>query len=134
MSTRRQRSTVPADSGIKGDRKPLQPAVEPIIGGTGRTESRSAGVTDSQTPAPKWATLERKEARLRTDQIEALAALRRRVSAQRADRSEIITDNTLIRIAVDALLAHGDHLHGDTEEQLLQSLARPARRTRRAAG
>jgi hypothetical protein len=36
--------------------------------------------------------------------VQALAALRRQVADRRQDRSEIITDNTLIRVAVDLLV------------------------------
>jgi hypothetical protein len=64
----------------------------------------------------------RTEARLRPDQVAELAALRRRVAANREVREERITDNTLVRIAVDLLLAHGDQLVGDTEDQLRASV------------
>lgn len=86
------------------------------------------GEGGEQSGDPKWVTLERKEARLRADQLSALADLRRHVSARRRDRSEIITDNTLIRVAVDLLLqGHAHRLHGDTEEDLLASVL-PRRR------
>ncbi|MFJ5851252.1 hypothetical protein [Streptomyces sp. NPDC092903] len=142
--SRRERSVVPASSPI---RTPLQPHVEPITRSaeqpkrptpevpdsrsTEVTESVTPEVPDSRTPAPdgpRWAALERKETRLRADQVQDLAALRRRVSAQRTKRSEIITDNTLIRIAVDLLLDQGERLAGDTEAELLRS-ARPRRRS-----
>lgn len=140
MSPRRERATVAGTSPIADERQPLTPQVEPIIGGPAdqpepdrkpRTpvppDSRSSGVPDPGSAGPKWAALERKEARLREDQVQALAALRRQVAAGRRDRSEIITDNTLIRVAVDLLLAHAHRLHGDTEEQLLHSV-QPRRR------
>ncbi|WP_406511319.1 hypothetical protein OG851_02210 [Streptomyces sp. NBC_00161] len=47
--------------------------------------------------------------------------MRRQVARDRQERNEIITDNTLIRVAVDFLLHHADTLTGDTEEQLLKS-------------
>ncbi|WP_186779873.1 hypothetical protein [Streptomyces salinarius] len=73
-------------------------------------------------------TLERKEARLRADQLSDLAELRRHVNARRRDRSEIITDNTLIRVAVDLMLrGYAHRLRGDTEEDLLHSVL-PKRR------
>ncbi|QHC33949.1 hypothetical protein GR129_35140 (plasmid) [Streptomyces sp. HF10] len=72
--------------------------------------------------------MERKEARLRADQLSDLADLRRHVNARRQDRSEIITDNTLIRVAVDLLLkVYAGRLRGDTEEDLLHSVM-PRRR------
>jgi hypothetical protein len=136
----RTRSVVPGTSEIGGGRTPLTPEVEPILGGEGEqdagTESRTPEVPDSGTPElpepqssgdPKWTTLERKEARLRIDQLTDLTTLRKHVSAHRRDRSEIITDNTLIRVAVDLLMAHAHRLHGDTEEDLLNSVL-PRRR------
>ncbi|MET9016912.1 hypothetical protein ABZX74_39550 [Streptomyces olivaceoviridis] len=84
---------------------------------------RLIGDRDDQGGDPKWVTLERKEARLRADQLSDLADLRRHVNARRQDRSEIITDNTLIRVAVDLLLrGHAHRLRGDTEEDLLHSV------------
>jgi hypothetical protein len=54
-----------------------------------------------------------------------LASLRRRVAAARTNKSERITDNTLLRIAVDRLLLYADHLTGDTEDELRRSLLGP---------
>lgn len=71
---------------------------------------------------PRYLTLTRTEARLREDQVAALAALRRRVAANRTDKSERITDNTLIRLAVDWLLQNGHLIEGDTEEQMRHAL------------
>jgi len=64
----------------------------------------------------------RKEARLRPDQADALTQLRRRITRGRADRTEPITDNTLLRVAVDLLLAHAEQLHGDTEDEIRRSV------------
>jgi len=141
VTPQRTRSVVPSDSGISGERKPLTPEVEPILRGEGEqdtgTESRAPEAPHFPTPElpdsgssgdPKWRTLERKEARLRKDQLSDLADLRRYLSARRRDRSEIITDNTLIRVAVDLLLrGHAHRLRGDTEEDLLRSVL-PKRR------
>ncbi|MEW2265979.1 hypothetical protein ACGF5T_33700 [Streptomyces sp. NPDC047853] len=130
MTPKRTRSVVSPDSGIGAGRKPLTPSVEPILGeGEQAVESgAAAGLESHRSSDPKWATLERKEARLRSDQLTDLADLRRYVSARRRDRSEIITDNTLIRVAVDLLLqGHAHRLHGDTEEALLASVL-PRRR------
>lgn len=77
----------------------------------------------SETAAiPKYLRLTRKDARLRDDQFEALTNLRRRLNKQRQGRGERITDNTLIRVAVDLLLLQRDALRGVTEEELLASL------------
>ncbi|WP_206281483.1 hypothetical protein [Streptomyces prasinopilosus] len=52
----------------------------------------------------------------------ALATLRRRVAAERTDKTERITDNTLIRIAVDLLLRHSHQISGNTEAEMRRSL------------
>ncbi|MFC9803322.1 hypothetical protein ACFWGE_21415 [Streptomyces bacillaris] len=133
--TRKPRSVVSNDSGIGAGRKPLTPSVEPILGdGEQGAEPPAAGSPEPHRSGdPKWATLERKEARLRSDQLTDLADLRRHLGANRRDRSEIITDNTLIRVAVDLLLqGHSHRLHGDTEEALLASVL-PRRRAVAAA-
>ncbi|MDX2692168.1 hypothetical protein [Streptomyces ipomoeae] len=97
------------------------------VGGSGIL-GRLIGEGEERSDDPKWQTLERKEARLRKDQLTDLADLRRYLSSRRRDRSEIITDNTLIRVAVDLLLkGHAHRLHGDTEEDLLRSVL-PRRR------
>jgi hypothetical protein len=80
--------------------------------------SRRRPVKDDR---PRYLQMLRMEARLRPDQVEALAALRRRINASRVDKSERITDNTLLRVAVDLLIAHGDQLEGDNEDQLRDS-------------
>jgi len=99
----------------------LEPHPEPIRIGGG--DSGTPAVTDSgTTEVPKYARMVRKEARLRPDQADALAALRRRVSAARSQRGEPITDNTLLRLATDVLLAYGDDLTGNTEDELRESL------------
>lgn len=119
---------------------PLMPRVEGVqVPGPAPESNTAAGTRTTPPPAtagphtaelptsgsaglPKFKTLERKDTRLRADQLADLTALARRVSSQRSRRVERITDNTLIRVAVDLLLARGDQLHGDTEEQLLGSL------------
>jgi len=66
--------------------------------------------------------MERKEARIRLDQADALAQLTRRLNRARSGGGERITDNTLIRVAVDVLLARSDRLAGTTETELRDSL------------
>lgn len=118
-------------------RTPLVANVEaPIVGAPPAAPSRTPAVPDSVSPAPPAApatappgdqplylTLVRKEARLRVEQVDALTHLTRRLTRQRAHRGgERLTDNTLIRVAVDALLARAGDLHGNTEEELRASL------------
>jgi len=80
----------------------------------------STGLTESQTP--KWQRLERKELRLRADQLDELARLRRALNRQRRGEGERITENTLIRVAVDLLLKQADALQGRTEDELRNSV------------
>ena len=76
---------------------------------------------------PRYLQMERKEARLRLDQAEALATLTRRLNRARAGAGERITDNTLLRIAVDLLLEHQDALLGATEDTLRASVTNRVR-------
>lgn len=76
---------------------------------------------DDEEPA-RYLTFERTDARLRPDQVTALGALRKRVAANRTDRSERITDNTLLRLAVDLLLKNAAHITGNTEEEMRRAL------------
>lgn len=70
----------------------------------------------------KYLKLERKEARLRQNQIDALTDLTRSLNRKRAKKGERLTDNTLIRVAVDLLLSKASQLQGDTEEELRKSV------------
>lgn len=70
-----------------------------------------------------FSDLERKEARLRWDQIEDLTRLAKRLNrARRGQPGRRITENTLIRVALDYLLEHQRDLTGRTESELLDEL------------
>ena len=86
----------------------------------GPRNAGTAGVTESQTP--KWQRLERKELRLRADQLDELARIRRTLNRQRGGEGERITENTLIRVAVDMLLGRAGKLRGTTEDELRKSV------------
>ena len=79
-----------------------------------------------QRPAPgewvRYDELERKEARLRTDQYGRLSDLSRSLNRQRAGKGERITENTLIRVAIDLLLSRETDLTGSTEKELRKSV------------
>jgi hypothetical protein len=86
--------------------------------------SRGADLRDS-VPAgvPKYLRLVRKEARLSADQFDALTDLARRLNRRKPKGvGERITENTLIRVAVELLLAQADRVEGTTEDELLASL------------
>ncbi|MBD2680939.1 MULTISPECIES: hypothetical protein [Nostoc] len=88
------------------------------------TELQSLKDTDLQsTELPKYLKLERKETRLRQDQIDALTDLTRKLNrTKRVKGGERLTDNTLIRVAVDLLLSKASELQGTTEDELRSSL------------
>jgi hypothetical protein len=127
VNARKIERTRPTGEQLPPVRPPLVPHVEPIliggptpapIGNSGSSEVPHSGSTEG----PKYLTMERMDARLRPDQVTALAELRRRVNSQRTDRAERITDNTLVRVAVDLLLAHAERLTGNTEDELRDSV------------
>lgn len=70
----------------------------------------------------KFARLTRKDARVRADQDVALTALAKNLMRRRPAKAERITENTLIRVAIDLLLAHADELRGSTEDELRNSI------------
>ena len=91
------------------------------------TDSRSTVVPNSQSTevseskayeVPKYLTLVRKEARLRSDQLDNLTSLTRSLNRQRKGSGERITENTLIRVAVDLLMNQSSELNGTTEQEL----------------
>ena len=73
-------------------------------------------------PVPMFAQLTRKDARIRDDQATALSTLADAVMRRRRFKAERITENTLIRVAIDLLLAHADRLSGSTEDELRNSV------------
>lgn len=97
---------------------------------TARPAAGERSLDEAVTPAPggsprlpKYLALERKEARLRGDQVDSLASLARRVNRQKPSRGgERITENTLIRVAVDWLLSQEEHVGGSTEEEIRRGL------------
>ncbi|MEL6788103.1 MAG: hypothetical protein AAFO76_11980 [Cyanobacteria bacterium J06607_15] len=80
-------------------------------------------VSESQADeVPKYLTLVRKEARLREDQLDSLTSLARSLNRKRKGSGERITENTLIRVAVDLLMNQSDKLQGTTEAELSASV------------
>lgn len=95
----------------------------------GRTETRSEiakTMGDELPTSPLYLQLTRKEVRFHDDQLEALDRLARRLQRERRGRpGERITENTLVRVAVAALLKRADELTGATEAELLEVLQTP---------
>ena len=106
--TKKSTTATPKDSGGGVDAKTrTTPAVE------SQSTENSRGAVGA-----KYLTLVPKEARLREDQIATLNDLARTLGRNRTDKTERITSNTLIRIAIDKLIQDQAALAGDTEEQL----------------
>lgn len=112
---------------------------QPGSGGeaTVQPAAREQSRNEAMTPAlqvPKYLALERKEARLRGDQVDSLASLARRVNRQKPLRGgERITENTLIRVAVDWLISQEEYVGGSTEEEIRRGLSVPGPRGGRGA-
>ena len=73
---------------------------------------------------PTYLRLVRKETRLREDQQNQLTLEARRLNRAKAAGTPRITDNTLIRVAVDLLLERVAQASGDDESSILRSLNR----------
>lgn len=113
----------PEDSTLK--RTETQVAQETESETTKQPEQQLPKLTEPETlRVPKYLTLERKEVRLSASQLDALTMITRRLNRSRAGRGERITDNTLIRVAIEMLIQHSTKLEGITEEELLESYKR----------
>jgi hypothetical protein len=78
----------------------------------------------SSAPETESATrLVRKETRLREEQYETLTEYARKLNRAKAPGAgERITENTLIRIAIDLLIPHLSEMSGSDEAQLRDSV------------
>lgn len=69
------------------------------------------------------ATLNRKEVRMRSDQFATLTELVRAINRERTMKIERITENTILRIALDAFIRdYGQTISGNSENELRQSI------------
>jgi pyruvate/2-oxoglutarate dehydrogenase complex dihydrolipoamide acyltransferase (E2) component len=88
--------------------------------------SKAAPKTATPEPGteagPLYARLDRKETRLRPDQYERLTEHSRRLNRAKGTGGERITENTLIRVAIDMLLERAGDLAGSTEIELRNSV------------
>lgn len=75
-----------------------------------------------EVSGPAYLKFVRKETRLREDQQNQLTLAARRINRAKAAGTSRITDNTLIRVAVDLLLQRIERASGDDETSLLESL------------
>lgn len=109
--------------------------------GTNNVPEQASAARQTPEPAPTTERnpdeLVRKETRLWPEQLTELATLRRRLNAERnaqekgldpSQRSASVTDQALTRAAVTLLLEHADALSGWTEQDILESLRKAAKR------
>lgn len=99
---------------------------------TAPPEAPAAAASVPEAPAPAaekpaaatalFEDLVRKECRFRDDQLEDLSRSARRLQRTRLAPGPRITDNTLIRVAVDLLMSRADELQGSTEAEIRASL------------
>ena len=113
--------TEPGSLGLLESAEAEVPPALPAKASAAKIQSIKLTESDSLL-LPKYQTLDRKETRLRADQLEALNTVTKGLNRKRRGKGERLTDNTLIRVAVDLLLSRTDELQGITEEELRQSL------------
>ena len=98
--------------------EPTQEAPKPL---PSRPPNRGAPVVTEEL-GPAYLKFVRKETRLREDQQNQLTLAARRLNRVKAAGTPRITDNTLIRVAIDLLLQRIDGASGNDESSLLESL------------
>jgi len=113
----------PVDHAAAADQAGAVPAdALPVKPATPRTKTTRAIQSRARASAgPRYLELDRKELRIRGDQGDDLTVLTRQLNRARKGEGERITDNTLIRVAIDLLLRDGANLQGTTEADLLRS-------------
>lgn len=123
LARNRQDDEAPAvDEPVAVETSPAEEAATPPTStSTEPKASRSALPTAAEDEAG-YLALERKETRLREGQIGELTAHARRLNKAKTAPAPRITENTLIRVAIDMLLSRVDDLRGNTEEDLRRSL------------
>jgi hypothetical protein len=104
---------------------PAQPVERPRAEPAARTASAPTAQPEQPQTASEASYLDfiRKDTRLREDQLDRLTREARRLNRAKRNTGVRITDNTLIRIAVDLLLDRIDTALGDDEAALRRSLS-----------
>ncbi len=104
---------------VRSETQRSEPSPGPTDPALDKSEPTASEPDDLATP--KYLTLVRKETRLREDQFEQLTLLTRKLNRQRRG-GERITENTLIRVAIDLLLSRSKDLAGATEAEIKAAL------------
>lgn len=110
---------------------PAKPTAEPEPGEATAWPTVTPPAPKSATPtkrarvagtSQRYDELERKETRIRGDQYAALTRMQRALNKARGSEGERITENTLIRVAIDLLLAGESSISGTTEAEIRNSV------------
>ena len=104
----------------EGTTKAAQPPSQVIPAIKDETVGLSAG----DSTAPAYLHYVRKETRLREDQQNQLTVQARRLNRAKKTQGARITENSLIRVAVDLLLARIERASGDDEDAIRKSLGK----------
>ena len=110
---------------VSGAQPAPLPVRQDVLPGVASQSSRWVPVAASEPDVLAGATylrFVRKDTRLRADQLESLTAHARRLNRKRRSSGSRVTENTLIRVAVDLLLGRIDKASGDDEDALLKSV------------
>ena len=110
----------PAETTAKATSKPRKTPAKKAT--TTKAAPKPAEPEFDEAELPRYLQLERKDVRMRSDQLDSLTNLSRRLNKQRRSRGERITENTLVRVAIDLLLERTDELGGFTEDDLRSSV------------
>ena len=104
------------------------PAAAPV---QAKAQQASTATGEQDMPAasvrPHYTQLVRKELRVFQDQAMDLKILTMTINNNKLGLGERITDNTLVRVAIDLLLERKADLSGTTESELRESLNLPPR-------
>ena len=108
-------SAIP-EAGVQSTRRPSR--VAPAI------KKQTAEPAAEDTSAPAYLRYVRKETRLREDQQNQLTLQARRLNRAKKNQGARITENSLIRVAVDLFLTQIDRAVGDDEDAIRKSMSR----------
>lgn len=103
-------------------------AVEPAVARAEASSVRASAVPNEPvipsvgSPTPAYLRYVRKETRLREDQQNRLTLEARRLNRAKKNPGARITENSLIRVAVDLLLAQISDAEGDDETAIRKSM------------
>ena len=87
-------------------------------------KDETVGLSAGGSSAPAYLRYVRKETRLREDQQNQLTMQARRLNRAKKTQGARITENSLIRVAVDLLMARIERASGDDEDAIRKSLGK----------